>query len=88
MSNQIIKHQVLDEIDQIPEDKLADLYQIIHYFRLGLTPSNKPGKQAIMEFAGSWQDMPQATFSEFLADIGRRRQQAFSGRQDHASFID
>lgn len=32
-----IKAQIVHELDGIPNDKLAELYQVIHYFRLGLT---------------------------------------------------
>jgi len=30
-----LRQQIAQEIDLIPDDKLAELYQFIHYFRLG-----------------------------------------------------
>lgn len=33
----LLQQQMMDEIKQIPEDKLAEIYDVIHYFRLGLT---------------------------------------------------
>lgn len=32
----MLQDQVIAEIKQIPSDKLMDVYQLIHYFRLGL----------------------------------------------------
>ncbi len=32
----MLQDQVIAEIRQIPPDKLIDIYQLIHYFRLGL----------------------------------------------------
>ncbi|MEM9819366.1 MAG: hypothetical protein AAF827_23610 [Cyanobacteria bacterium P01_D01_bin.6] len=29
--------KIIQELQDIPEEKLAELYDIIHYFRLGLT---------------------------------------------------
>lgn len=32
----MLPQQIMDEIKHIPEDKLAELYDFVHYFRLGL----------------------------------------------------
>ncbi len=32
----MIQEQIIDEIRQIPDEKLAEVYDLIHYFRLGL----------------------------------------------------
>lgn len=29
-------HKIVRELQDIPEDKLAEIYDLIHYFRLGL----------------------------------------------------
>ncbi|WP_309745135.1 hypothetical protein [Chamaesiphon sp. OTE_20_metabat_361] len=29
-------HKIYQELQDIPEDKLAEIYDLIHYFRLGL----------------------------------------------------
>ncbi|MCX7099149.1 MAG: hypothetical protein NTV43_14710 [Methylococcales bacterium] len=31
-----LQAQVIEEIKKIPSDKLAEIYDLIHYFRLGL----------------------------------------------------
>ncbi len=80
-----LRTRVQKEIDLIPEDKLTQVYNFIHYFRLGVEISSG-GSQQIMQFAGSWRDMPDEDFDEFLEEIAGRRRQAFSRRRsDQAS---
>lgn len=33
----MLQDQIIAEIKQIPDDKLAEIYDLIHYFRLGLS---------------------------------------------------
>ncbi len=33
----MLQEQLIEEIKQIPNEKLAEIYDLIHYFRLGLT---------------------------------------------------
>ena len=63
----ITKRRVLQEIELIPEDKLAELYNFLHYFRLGLEKAHPPKSEHILAFAGCWQDMPDELFAEFTA---------------------
>jgi len=32
----MLQQQIMQEIKDIPDDKLVEIYDIIHYFRLGL----------------------------------------------------
>lgn len=32
----MLQEQIINEINHIPDDKLTELYDLIHYFRLGL----------------------------------------------------
>lgn len=32
----MLQEQIFDEIKQIPSEKLAEIYDLIHYFRIGL----------------------------------------------------
>jgi hypothetical protein len=81
MTSLLIKSKVLQEIDLIPDDKLADLYNFIHYFRLGLERSKIIKPKPIMAFAGCWKDMSDEMFNDFTAEIRQRRQQAFARRR-------
>jgi hypothetical protein len=43
----MLQQEIIREIQAIPDDKLAEVYDIIHYFRLGLnkevTTERQPG---------------------------------------------
>jgi hypothetical protein len=48
MTALILQQQIMQELQHIPEHKLAEIYDLIHYFRLGLsqtelTTERKPG---------------------------------------------
>jgi hypothetical protein len=84
----MIKDKVIQEIDLIPEEQLADLYNFIHYFRLGLETSSSQEQRQALAFAGSWRDMPDEAFSDFMSDIAERRRQAFTRRRNGESVTD
>ena len=79
----MIQEQIIKELKQIPEDKLAELYDLIHYFRLGLEIEQQVNPT--MQFAGAWKDMPEDEFQSFLKETQARRHQAFSGRRESAA---
>lgn len=73
----LTQEQILQEIQLIPQEQLAVVYEILHYFRLGLETTQSQPK-SVMQYAGCWQDMPEEVFSELLTDVQTRRQQVFS----------
>ena len=81
-----LKTKVLEEIQLVPEDQLAELYSLVHSFRLRSTRS--PFPKNLMQFAGCWNDLPDEDFTEFLDDLSQRRQQAFSQRQRRETNFD
>ena len=88
MEKTITFDSVMDEIKQIPDHKLPELYELVHGFRLRL-PGSEKEKQQIMQFAGSWIDLPDEDFTSFLTETRQRRKQAFSGRRgDYESDAD
>ncbi|GAB1537869.1 hypothetical protein NUACC21_05240 [Scytonema sp. NUACC21] len=80
MESSNLRTKLLSEINLIPEDKLEDLYNFIHYFRVGVEAS-KDTPNKIMQFAGCWNDMSDETFADFSEEIIARRQQAFLRRR-------
>jgi hypothetical protein len=42
----LIQDQIFNEINLIPPDKLSELYDLIHYFRLGLVHERQEMLQA------------------------------------------
>ena len=75
----MLQDKILAELKQIPEVNLAELYDIIHHFRLQLEREQQ--ENPTMKLAGVWMDMPAEQFQSLLDEIGTRRQQAFSRRR-------
>ena len=71
-SEQIDHNKIIAEINLIPKDKRKELYDLIHKFRIGLERSHN-NIDEIMQFAGSWSDMPEEDFSDFYEEIEQRR---------------
>lgn len=98
MESSNLRTEVIKEINLIPEEKLTELYNFIHYFRLGVeasidtviaNPKNDGTLQEkIMQLAGSWNDMPDEVFADFNEEIITRRQQAFLRRRSDDESID
>lgn len=76
---QIDRNQIIEEINLIPEDKRQELYNLIHQFRISLERSHN-NVDEIMQFAGSWSDMPEEDFSDFCEETEQRRQASSSRR--------
>lgn len=81
----LMKQRVLQEIDLIPEKNLEEIYNFLHYFRLGLEQETSTNTEQIMAFAGSWQGLSQEMFDDLMTDVVTRRQTAFAGRLNRES---
>lgn len=79
--------KVLQEVQQIPDAKLAQLYDLIHGFRLS-SETNNHNATPIMQFAGCWSNLSDEAYSEFSDEIAIRRQQAFSQRRNRETSVD
>jgi hypothetical protein len=79
--------KVITEINLVPQDKLEELYNLIHDFRLGVEVS-KASLNQTMHFAGCWNDMSDEIFANFNQEIRTRRQQAFLGRRSDEASVD
>ncbi|PSB00338.1 hypothetical protein [Merismopedia glauca] len=82
MNTSFLRTKVLQEIQQVPEEKLAELYDLISSFRVSSIQSSTSTQLALMEFAGCWKDLPGETYTDFLDNISTRHQQAFSTREN------
>jgi hypothetical protein len=74
------KQKVVEELEMIPQDKLPELYDLIHHYRLGLEKSGSRRSQ-ILQLAGSWSEMTEEEFTTFLEEIPERRSTAFAHRK-------
>lgn len=41
----MLQDQLIEEIKQIPDEKLAEVYDLVHYFRLGLAQEQQAANQ-------------------------------------------
>ena len=81
MSQSLIRSRVIEEIKLIPDEKLEEIYNFIHYFRVGLEKVEE-NRENIMRFAGCWNNMEEEEFEDFIMEIAQRRKEAFSGRKN------
>ena len=86
MKTSTIREKVVEEVNQIPEEKLPQILDLIHHFRVGLQLSRKQADK-ITNYAGCWKDMPEDIYKEFINEISKRRHFAFSRRRDHEADI-
>jgi hypothetical protein len=82
-----MREKLVDEISQIPDEKVPEIFDFIHHFRLGLDLKIS-NPQKILKLAGSWNDMSEADFSEFQNGIKSRRKNAFISRRNSETSID
>ena len=82
MTLSILKNRLLNEIELLPEDKLTDLYNVIHYFRLGAEKNKGENDNDLLSFSGSWNDMNDEIFNDYLLDITKMRNRAFRDRRN------
>lgn len=88
MSVSMGREKLFEEINLIPEDRLDEIYEILHYFRLGLEAAKSSKKSSVMQYAGSWQDMPAEVYAQFTQEIAARRQNAFARRRAGETKLD
>lgn len=74
------RERIFEEIRRIPESKLAEIYSLLHHFRVGLE-TTRNGMKPVMKYAGCWSDMSDKVFAEFTQEIATRREDAFSRRR-------
>lgn len=73
MSNEIFRDRNFEEFQRIPETKLEVVFDFLHYFRIGLESTASSLAASIQSFAGSWNDMEESYFKDFLEENDRRR---------------
>jgi hypothetical protein len=72
----ITLNAILKEIKNIPSERLEELYQFVH----SLNPKKKSTialKEKIMSYAGSFSDMSERDYKEFLNETKRTRNELF-----------
>ncbi len=67
------KQQLIREIEQLPEGHVDEVYRIILSIK-HIIQGQEDNRSKIMALAGSWSDMPEKDFLEFLEDTRKMRQ--------------
>lgn len=75
------REDIFEELKLIPEAKLTEIYDFIHYYRLGL--KSEMSGNPTLELAGAWSDMSEEEFQDFLEETETRRREGFLGRRHH-----
>lgn len=68
----MLQEQIIEEIKQIPREKLAEVYDFVHYFRLGLEhvkPFSEPLKQRPIGLAKNDFQVPASFFDPLPEDM-------------------
>ncbi len=58
---------ILEELKNVPLDRLEDLYSYIHSLKPN-SKKSKSSKKKILSFAGSFNDMSQKDYDDFLKE--------------------
>lgn len=79
MTTSELRNKLRDEIRDLPDSRLQEVFDIIHFFRLGLEREPPTTVSDVMRFAGAWEDMEDA--DGFEAELRERRHAAFASRR-------
>ena len=66
MPEDFLRFRILEEVDKIPGERLQEVLDLLKDFREG--PRN-----SILAFAGSWNDIEELDFKNFMEENDRRR---------------
>jgi hypothetical protein len=86
MTSTQLREKLREEILSIPESRLQEVYDFIHFFRLGLERDEPTAVPDVMRFAGTWEDMKD--FDAFEEELRERRHTAFKSRRNHETGAD
>ncbi len=67
----MFQEKIIAEIKQIPDEKLAEIYDLVHYFRLGLLQERQvlPVKQRPIGLAKGLVEIPSSFFEPLPDDM-------------------
>lgn len=72
---------ILNELKNVPVDKLEDLYSIIHSLRTNTKKADKANKE-ILSFAGSFGDISESDYNDFVKQTKQTRKNLFDRNID------
>ncbi len=69
-----IKKQMIDELENIPEDKLQLLLELIRSSKSVLSDL-QPKRKAITDYAGSWKEIDSDQYNAMIKELRDRKEQ-------------
>ena len=70
MPEDFLKFRIMEEIDKIPEERLQEVLDLLRGFR-------EDPRNSVLSFAGSWNNMEESDFKDFMKENDRRRHKTF-----------
>jgi hypothetical protein len=77
-----IKNKIIKEVEKIPKNKIAELYDVVHLFRIKVESPQKAPKDRrseVVKFSGIWKDMSPEE-SAVLDELQARRKKTYRER--------
>ena len=77
-----IKEKIIKEVEKIPKNKIAELYDVVHLFRIKVESPQKAPKDRrseVVKFFGIWKDMSPEE-SAVLDELQARRKKTYRER--------
>jgi hypothetical protein len=71
---------ILEELNDVPVDKLGELYAFINSLKISSEKSEK--RKKILSFAGTFNDMSQSEYYEFVKETRKTRSKLFDREID------
>lgn len=68
---------IINELNQIPLAYLSDVYKIIHSYNSKIE-QRQTNREKILEFAGSWSDIPEENFKDIMSEIHCSKEKMFN----------
>jgi hypothetical protein len=75
MTSTQLREKLREEIRNLPDSRLQEVFDFIHFFRLGVQSEARRVAPNVMRFAGAWEDMPD--YEAFEAALQQHRRAAF-----------
>ena len=76
MTKMLTLNTILKEIKEVPTDRLEELYQFVHSLTLK-SKKNEKIRKKILSFGGSFNDMSEDDYSDFLNQTKKTRTNFF-----------
>jgi len=70
-----IRKQMIDELENIPEDKLQLLLELIRSSKSDLSDL-QPKRRSITDYAGSWKEIDSDQYNAMIKELRDRREKA------------